>query len=95
MYVHVRVCCYSDQSANSISSRGDYSRAASISFRACSGAVTIQERRLFESGIYSVIYGMYRYVHVYMYVSHTIIIQHAHITVLKAHNSCKTSFNSG
>ena len=57
MYVHVRICCYSDQSANSISSRGDYSRAASISFRACSGAATIRERRLFERGVYSVIYG--------------------------------------
>ena len=59
MYVHVRICCYSDQSANSISSRGDYSRAASISFRACSGAATIRERRLYERGVYSVIYGMY------------------------------------
>ena len=29
---------------------------ASISFRACSGAATIREQRLFESGIYSVIY---------------------------------------
>ena len=47
-------------SANSISSRGDYSRAASISFRACSGAATIRERRLFESGVYSVIYGSFR-----------------------------------
>ena len=36
---------------------GDYSRAASISFRACSGAATIREQRLFERGIYSVIYG--------------------------------------
>ena len=44
---------------NSISSRGNYSRAASISFHACSGAATIQERRLFESGVYSVIYGMF------------------------------------
>ena len=59
MYIHVRICCYSDQS-NSISSRGDYSRAASISFRACSGAATIQEWRLFKSGIYSVIYGSLR-----------------------------------
>ena len=58
MYVHVRICCYSDQSANSISSRGDYSRVASVSFRACSGATTIRERHLFESGVYSVIYGM-------------------------------------
>ena len=40
-----------------ISSRGDYSRAASISFRTCSGAATIRERRLFESGVYLVIYG--------------------------------------
>ena len=60
MYVHVHICCYSDQSANSISSHGDYSRAASISFRACSGAATIRERRLFESSVYSVIYGMRR-----------------------------------
>ena len=57
MYVHVRICCYSDQSANSISSRGDYSRAASISFSASPGAATIRERRLFERGVYSVIYG--------------------------------------
>ena len=49
--VHVRIC------QRSISSRGDYSRAASISFRACSSAATIRERRLFESGVYSVIYG--------------------------------------
>ena len=41
--IHVRICCYSDQSANSISSRGDYSIAVSISFRACSGAATIRE----------------------------------------------------
>ena len=52
--MHVRTCTYLLlQSANSISSRGDYSRAASISFRACSGAATIRERRLFESGVYS------------------------------------------
>ena len=51
--VHVR----SYYSASSISSCGDYSRAASISFHACSDAATIQEQRLFESGIYSVIYG--------------------------------------
>ena len=57
-HVHVRICCYSDQSANSISSRGGYSRAASILFRACSGAATFRERRLFESGVYSVIYGI-------------------------------------
>ena len=44
---------------NLISSRGDYSRAASISFRACSGAATIREQRLFESGVYSVIYGTF------------------------------------
>ena len=56
-YVHVYV--FADQSANSISSRGDYSRAASISFRACSGAATIRERRLFERGVYSVIYGIH------------------------------------
>ena len=60
--MHVRICTYlllfTDQSANSISSRGDYSRAASISFRAYSGAATIRERRLFESGVYSVIYGI-------------------------------------
>ena len=55
MCEHVRICCHSDQSANSISSRGDYSRAASISFRAYSGAATIRERRLFEGGVYSVI----------------------------------------
>ena len=36
-----------DYSACSISSRTDYSRAASISFRACSGVATIQERHLF------------------------------------------------
>ena len=59
MYVHVRICCYSDQSANSISSHGDYSRAASISFRACSGAGTIRERHLFESSVNSVIYGTF------------------------------------
>ena len=53
MYMYV----FADQSANSISSRGDYSRAASISFRACSGAATIRERRLFERGVYSVTYG--------------------------------------
>ena len=35
VHVHVRIC------QRSISSRGDYSRAASISFRACSGAATI------------------------------------------------------
>ena len=46
-----------DHSACSISSRGDYSRAASISFCTCSGAATICERRLFKSGVYSVIYG--------------------------------------
>ena len=58
--MHVRTCTYFlDQSANSISSRGDYSRAASISFRACSGAATIRERRLFERGVYSVIYGTF------------------------------------
>ena len=58
--MHVRTCTYFLlQSANSISSRGDYSRAASISFRACSGAATIRERRLFERGVYSVIYGIY------------------------------------
>ena len=56
MYVQVCISCYSRY--NSISSRGDYSRAASISFRACSGAATIRERRLFERGVYSVIYGM-------------------------------------
>ena len=39
-----------------ISSRSDYSRAAS--FRACSGAATIREHRLFKSNVYSVIYGM-------------------------------------
>ena len=55
--VHIRISCCSYQSANSISSRGDYSRAASTSFRACSGAATIRERRLFERGVYSVIYG--------------------------------------
>ena len=54
--MHVRTC--TDQSANSISSRGDYSRAVSISFRACSGAATIRERRLFKSGVYSVVYGI-------------------------------------
>ena len=54
MHVHVRIC------QRSISSRGDYSRAESISFRACSGAATNRERRLFESGVYSVIYGSLR-----------------------------------
>ena len=49
---------FADQSANLISSRSDYSRAASISFRACSGAATIRERRLFQRGVYSVIYGI-------------------------------------
>ena len=52
MHVQVLIC------QRSISSRGDYSRAASISFRACSGAATIRERRLFESGVYSVMYGI-------------------------------------
>ena len=57
--MHVPTCTYLlIQSANLISSRGDYSRAASISFRACSGVATIRERRLFESGIYSVIWGL-------------------------------------
>ena len=51
VHVHVHIC------QRSISSRGDYSRAASISFRACSGAATIRERRLFKRGVYSVIYG--------------------------------------
>ena len=45
-----------DHSACSISSHGDYSRAASISFRTCSDAATIREQLLFESGVYSVIY---------------------------------------
>ena len=53
VHVHIRIC------QRSISSRGDYSRVASISFRACSGAATIRERRLFERGVYSVIYGNY------------------------------------
>ena len=53
MCEHVRICCYSDQSANSISSCGDYSSAVSISFRAYLGAATIRERCLFESGVYS------------------------------------------
>ena len=58
--MHVRTYTYFLlQSANSISSRGDYSRAASILFHACSGAATIRERRLFERGVYSVIYGIY------------------------------------
>ena len=58
--MHVRTRTYLLlQSTNSISSHCDYSRAASISFRACSGAATIRERRLFESGVYSVIYGIY------------------------------------
>ena len=58
--MHVRtVMSGRSQSTNSISSRGDYSRAASISFRACSGAATIRERRLFERGVYSVIYGIF------------------------------------
>ena len=59
-YQRTHACAYMSsrlQSANSISSRGDYSRAASISFRACSGAATIREQCLFESGVYSVIYG--------------------------------------
>ena len=46
MYVHVHI------QSRAISSRGDYSRAASISFHVCSGAATIRERRLFESGVY-------------------------------------------
>ena len=47
-----------DHSACSISSHCECSRAASISFRTCSGAATIREMRLlFESGVYSVIYG--------------------------------------
>ena len=52
--MHVHTCTYLLLfSANSISSRGDYSRVASISFRTCSGEATIRERHLFESGIYS------------------------------------------
>ena len=62
--MHVCTCTYLLlQSANSISSRNDYSRAASISFRACSGAATIRERRLFESGVYSVIIIRYICMH--------------------------------
>ena len=63
-YQRTHACAYMSgraQSANSISSRGDYSRAASISFRACSGAATIRERRLFERGVYSVIYGTWKF----------------------------------
>ena len=64
----VHACTYmyvfADQSTNSISSRGDYSRAASISFRACSGAATIRERRLFERGVYSVIYGSHKQIRI-------------------------------
>ena len=58
MYVHACIYIFAVIHESAISSRGDYSRAASISFRACSGAATIRERRLFESGIYSVIYYM-------------------------------------
>ena len=43
MYVHV----FAVIQIRAISSGGDYSRAASISFRACSGAATIRERCLF------------------------------------------------
>ena len=46
MYVQIHI------QSRAISSRGDYSRATSISFHACSGAATIRERRLFESGVY-------------------------------------------
>ena len=60
VHIHVRIC------QHSISSRGDYSRAVSISFRACSGAATIRERRLFERGVYSVIYGSYTCVNSYI-----------------------------
>ena len=57
--MHVSTCTYLLlQSTNLISSRGDYSRAASIWFRACSGAATIREQCLFESGVYSVIYSI-------------------------------------
>ena len=57
--IHVCTCTYLLLfSANLISSRGNYWRVASISFRTCSGAATIQERRFFESGIYSVVYGI-------------------------------------
>ena len=45
-----------------ISSRSNYSRVASISFHAWSGVATIRERHLFESGIYSVIYGTRYYI---------------------------------
>ena len=47
--MHVRTCIYifAVIQSRAISSRGDYSRAASISLRACSGAATIRERRLF------------------------------------------------
>ena len=63
--MHVRTCTYFLlQSANSISSHGNYSRAASISFRACSGVATIRERRLFEREAsiwsYTVYVGFYR-----------------------------------
>ena len=57
--IHVHTCTYLLLfSANSISSRGDYSSAASISFRACSGVATIRDWHKFESGVYSVTYDM-------------------------------------
>ena len=76
MYVHVRISCCSDQSANSISSRGDYSRAPSISFRACSGAATIRERRLFERGVYLVIYTHSEYAEIAEAFACTCIVMH-------------------
>ena len=54
--MHVHTYTYL-QITESISGHSDYSKAASILFRACSGVATIRERRLFESGVYSVIYG--------------------------------------
>ena len=52
--MHVGTCTYIFVviQSRAISSRGDYSRATSIAY---SGAATIRERRLFESGVYSTV----------------------------------------
>ena len=71
MHIHVRICYYSDQSANSISNRGDYSRAASISF------VLAQVRVLFKSGVYL------RAVSIRSYTVH--VVHHEHRTITAVH----------
>ena len=64
MYIYMYV--FVDHSANSISSRGDYSRAASISFNALA-----QVRLLFESGVYSRAASIRSYtVYTFKYLKH-------------------------